>query len=121
MAASSEHPQADFPPLTDTYLIVNAADGMEPGAYYYNRHARAFELLKAGNFRGEAGYLCLEQPLGMDCSALVVYMADLERTLQARWGIAAMATRISRRGFLAGVRISRRIRWAAARRAYLLR
>jgi SagB-type dehydrogenase family enzyme len=83
MAASSEHPQADFPPLTDTYLIVNAADGLEPGAYYYDRRARAFELLKAGNFRGEAGYLCLEQPLGMECSALVVYMADLERALAA--------------------------------------
>ena len=83
MAASSEHPQADFPALTDTYLIVNAADGLEPGAYYYNRNARAFELLKAGNFRGEAGYLCLEQPLGMDCSALIVYMADLERALRA--------------------------------------
>jgi SagB-type dehydrogenase family enzyme len=83
MAASSEHPQADFPALTDTYLIVNAADGIEPGAYHYNRDARAFELLKAGNFRGEAGYLCLEQPLGMDCSALVVYMADLERALNA--------------------------------------
>ena len=83
MAASSEHPQADFPPLTDTYLIVNAATGMEPGAYYYDRHARAFELLKPGNFRGEAGYLCLEQPLGMDCSALIVYMADLERALHA--------------------------------------
>jgi SagB-type dehydrogenase family enzyme len=83
MAASSEHPQADFPPLTDTYLIVNAADGMEPGAYFYDRRARAFELLKAGNYRGEAGYLCLEQPLGMDCSALVVYKADLERALSA--------------------------------------
>ncbi|HZC46579.1 MAG TPA: SagB/ThcOx family dehydrogenase [Candidatus Acidoferrum sp.] len=83
MAASSEHPQADFPPLTDTYLIVNAADGLEQGAYYYDRRARAFERLKAGNFRGEAGYLCLEQPLGMDCSALVVYMADLERALGA--------------------------------------
>jgi SagB-type dehydrogenase family enzyme len=83
MAASSEHPQADFPPLTDTYLIVNAAEGMEPGAYFYDRQARGFELLKAGNFRGEAGYLCLEQPLGMDCSALVVYMADLERALSA--------------------------------------
>ncbi len=82
MAASSEHPQADFPPLTETYLIVNATDAMEPGAYYYNRRARAFEMLKAGNFRGEAGYLCLEQTLGMDCSALVVYMADLERTLR---------------------------------------
>lgn len=83
MAASSEHPQADFPPLTHTYLIVNAATGLEPGAYYYDRDARAFELLKAGSFRGEAGYLCLEQPLGMDCSALVVYMAELERALGA--------------------------------------
>jgi SagB-type dehydrogenase family enzyme len=83
MAASSEHPQADFPALTDTYVIVNAADGLEPGAYYYDRPARAFELLKAGNFRSEAGYLCLEQPLGMHCSALLVYMADLERVLRA--------------------------------------
>ncbi|MGH7815248.1 MAG: SagB/ThcOx family dehydrogenase [Candidatus Binataceae bacterium] len=83
MAASSDRPRADLPRLTDTYLIVNAADGLEPGAYYYNRAARGFELLKAGNFRAEAGYLCLEQPLGMDCSALVVYMADLERALRA--------------------------------------
>jgi len=83
MAASSEHPRADFPPVTDTYLIVNAVSEMESGAYYYNRIERAFELLKAGDFRGEAGYLCLEQPLGMDCSALVVYMTDLERVLEA--------------------------------------
>ncbi|HEY6418154.1 MAG TPA: SagB/ThcOx family dehydrogenase [Candidatus Binataceae bacterium] len=83
LAASSAHPHVDFPRLTDTYLIVNAIDGMQPGAYYYARDARAFELLKAGDFRGEAGYLCLEQPLGMDCSALLVYMADLERALGA--------------------------------------
>ena len=83
MAASSAHPRADFPRLTDTYLIVNAVSEMESGAYYYNRVERAFELLKAGEFRGEAGYLCLEQPLGMDCSALVVYMTDLERVLDA--------------------------------------
>jgi hypothetical protein len=56
---------------------------MELGAYYYHRRERTFELLKQGNFRGEAGYLCLEQPLGMDCSALVVYTADLERVLGA--------------------------------------
>ena len=83
MAASSAHPRADFPRLTDTYLIVNAVEGLEAGAYYYNRQAGGFELLKAGNFRGEAGYLCLEQPLGMDSSALVVYMTDLERALGA--------------------------------------
>ncbi|MGH7864210.1 MAG: SagB family peptide dehydrogenase, partial [Candidatus Binataceae bacterium] len=83
LAASSGHPRADFPRLTDTYLIVNAVDGLRSGAYFYHRSANAFELLKAGSFRSEAGYLCLEQPLGMDCSALIVYMADLERALAA--------------------------------------
>jgi SagB-type dehydrogenase family enzyme len=83
LAASSDHPRADFPRLTDTYLIVNAVADMKSGAYYYNRRARAFEILKAGNFRREAGYLALEQPLAMDCSALIVYMADLERALAA--------------------------------------
>jgi SagB-type dehydrogenase family enzyme len=83
MGASSRHPRADFPRLTDTYLIVNAVAEMEPGAYCYHRASGAFELIKAGDFRAEAGYLCLEQPLGMDCSALIVYMADLERALAA--------------------------------------
>lgn len=80
---ASGHPRVDFPPLTQTYLIVNAVDGLDAGAYHYRRDSRAFELLKRGDFRGEAGYLCLEQPLGQDCSALIVYMADLERATQA--------------------------------------
>ena len=75
--------RADFAPIIDVYLIVNAVDRMTPGAYFFDREARAFELIRAGEFRGEAGYLCLEQPLGMDCSALIVYMADLERALAA--------------------------------------
>jgi SagB-type dehydrogenase family enzyme len=83
MGASSRHVRSDFPCLTDTYLIVNAVDEMEPGAYYFHREAAGFELIRPGDFRAEAGYLCLEQPLGMDCSALIVYMADLERTLGA--------------------------------------
>jgi SagB-type dehydrogenase family enzyme len=83
MAVSRLHPRADFPRLTDTYLVVNAVDGMEPGAYHYRRESGTFELLKAGDFRAEAGYLCLEQELGADCSALVIYMAELERVLGA--------------------------------------
>jgi SagB-type dehydrogenase family enzyme len=82
LAASARTQRADFPTITDIYLIVNAVEGMQPGAYYYRRDG-SLEVLKAGNFRAEAGYLCLEQPLGMDCSALIVYMADLERVLRA--------------------------------------
>ncbi len=80
---SSGHPRCDFAPLTDTYLIVNAVDGLAPGAYYYSRTRRALELLKAGDFRGNAGCLSLEQPLGADCSVLICYMADFNRLLGA--------------------------------------
>jgi SagB-type dehydrogenase family enzyme len=83
LSTSSAHANVDFPRLTDTYLIVNAIDDLAPGAYYFNREANSFVLLKPGNFRTEAGYLCLEQALGHDCSALIVYMADLERALEA--------------------------------------
>ncbi len=83
MGASSRHPRADFPRLIEPYLIVNAVDEMESGAYYYDREAAGFELIRPGDFRAEAGYLCLEQTLGMDCSVLLVYMADLERALTA--------------------------------------
>ena len=83
VSSARAHPRCDFPPLTDTYLIVNAVDGLEPGAYHYSRARRALELLKAGDFRGNAGYLCLEQPLGAECSALICYMADFDRLLDA--------------------------------------
>jgi SagB-type dehydrogenase family enzyme len=83
IAVSSIPLRADFPALTETYLILNAVEGMEPGAYYYRREAGRFDLLKPGAFRREAGYLCLEQPLGADASALICYMADLERVLGA--------------------------------------
>lgn len=85
MDLSSGHPHADFPRLTDTYLIVNAADGIKPGAYYYARERQSFDLLKEGDFRNNAGYLCLEQRLGADCSVLICYMANLQNVLRA-WG-----------------------------------
>jgi SagB-type dehydrogenase family enzyme len=83
MATSRAPLHADFPSMVELYLIVNAVDGMEPGAYYYRREAGSFELLKSGDFRGEAGYLCLEQTLGSDCSALICYMTNLDRALEA--------------------------------------
>ena len=83
LASARVHPRADFPPLTDTYLIVNAVEGLASGAYHYRSESGDFELLVPGEFRAEAGYLCLEQRLGADCAALVAYMTDLERVLRA--------------------------------------
>ncbi|HLX38395.1 MAG TPA: SagB/ThcOx family dehydrogenase, partial [Candidatus Binataceae bacterium] len=83
LTASSGHRELDFPRLVDIYVIVNAVYEFATGAYFFDRDSKAFELLKAGDFRKVAGYLCLEQMLGYDCSALIVYMSDLERTLMA--------------------------------------
>jgi SagB-type dehydrogenase family enzyme len=68
--------------LNDPYLIVNAVDGLPPGAYVYQRAARALELLKEGDFRREAGYLGLGQVIPADCSVNVYFLADLHRVFE---------------------------------------
>jgi SagB-type dehydrogenase family enzyme len=83
LATSNFAASRDCAGLSETYLIVNAIDGLAPGVYYYRRDTGTFELLKEGDFRPQAGYLSLEQPLGADCSVLIVYMSELERTLQS--------------------------------------
>jgi SagB-type dehydrogenase family enzyme len=97
---------ADFlyPPgtqLNDLYLIVNAVEGLEPGAYVYHREQRALELLKAGKFRNEAGYLGLEQQLPADAAADVFLLADLQPTLQ-RFGNRGYRTAQLEAGILSG-------------------
>ena len=73
---------ADFlgaagPHLNQIYLIVHAVDGLEPGAYALDRDWRAIEMIKAGEFRREAGYLGLEQALPAEAAATIFFIADL--------------------------------------------
>jgi len=75
---------ADVPQgLVDLYLIVNAVEGVAPGAYAYRRDAHALELVKAGELRRESAYLCLEQPLGGDAAAVIYFLAPLDDVLGA--------------------------------------
>ncbi len=79
--ASSAPVSSDVPPMVHTYLIINAVERLEPGAFYHDQRKHALERLRTGDLRAEAGYLCLEQPLGSDCAALLIYMASLEKAL----------------------------------------
>jgi SagB-type dehydrogenase family enzyme len=63
------------------YVIVNAVDGLEPGAYYYRRNDGTLEMLKPGDFRAAATYLDLGQALAGDASAAIFMMADLNSIL----------------------------------------
>jgi SagB-type dehydrogenase family enzyme len=71
--------------LLDTYLIVNAVEDLPTGAFYFSPSEQALELLKEGSFRREAGYLCLEQGLGIEASVVVFFLTDLDRILD-RYG-----------------------------------
>ncbi len=67
--------------LVDLYLIINEVTGVPPGAYHLRVARTEFKHLKEGDFRQWAGYLGLEQALPADASAVVFFLADLERVL----------------------------------------
>jgi len=69
----------------DLYVNVHAVDGVQPGAYAYDRGSRALILLHAGDVRRTSAFLCLEQALGGTSSATVFFLSDLGRVL-TRWG-----------------------------------
>ena len=71
--------------LNELYLIVNAVDGLESGAYVFHRERSSLELLREGDFRREAGYLGLGQDLPADASANVFCLANLAPILE-RYG-----------------------------------
>jgi SagB-type dehydrogenase family enzyme len=71
--------------LNDLYLIVNAVEDLPSGAYVFRRQQRALELLKAGDFRRDAGYLGLGQEIPADCSVNIYFLVDLHRVLE-RYG-----------------------------------
>ena len=68
--------------LQDLYLIVNAVEDLPAGAYYFSPQDQGLYQLREGNFRHEAGHLGFEQAIPHDASAVVFFMADLERILE---------------------------------------
>jgi len=67
--------------LVEPYLIANEVQGLDPGAYVFRDGE--LRLMERGDFRQEAGFLCLEQELGATAAATHFLMTDLPRTLDA--------------------------------------
>ncbi|GBC69434.1 hypothetical protein HRbin01_01132 [archaeon HR01] len=86
LACCSGPINADFLPPRSSYIsiyfIANNVEGLRPGAYFFNRVTGELELLKPGEFRRVAGYLCLEQALGADASAVFFLMTPLSKVLE---------------------------------------
>jgi SagB-type dehydrogenase family enzyme len=63
------------------FLIANEVEGAGPGAYAFEEGE--LRLLRRGEFRAHAGFLCLEQPLGAEAAATHFLLADLDGILAA--------------------------------------
>jgi len=61
----------------DIYMIVNNVDGLQRGAYFFNRSHISIEQLKNRVPTNMSGYLCLEQSLFSDASVVFFLMTDL--------------------------------------------
>jgi SagB-type dehydrogenase family enzyme len=68
--------------LIDVHLIANAVEGLSPGAYFFNRTKGHVEQLREGQMRRMSAYLCLEQPLFGDASAMLFLMTRLQEVLE---------------------------------------
>ncbi|MCX8200918.1 MAG: SagB/ThcOx family dehydrogenase [Candidatus Caldarchaeum sp.] len=69
----------DFGSYTAYFIIVNAVENTAPGAYRYS--GGQLVPLKKGEFRRISGFLCLEQELGEDGSAVFFIMTPLMEIL----------------------------------------
>src|SRR5262249_48423166 len=67
--------------LTDIYMSIHAVAGVDPGSYRYHREGHALEPLHAGDFRRQAAFLCLEQPLGGDAAVTLFFLSRLDARL----------------------------------------
>jgi SagB-type dehydrogenase family enzyme len=82
-AATRPVPADGLDGLVDLYVIVNAVDGIAPGAYAY-WPGRGLESVRQGDFRREAAYLTLEQAIGGDAAVTMFFLAPLDAILAAR-------------------------------------
>jgi SagB-type dehydrogenase family enzyme len=65
----------------DTYLIANDVEGLQTGAYFFDRYEETFEKLERRASRNLSAYLCLGQSLFGDASVVFFLMADLNFVL----------------------------------------
>ena len=71
--------------LVRPYWVAHIIAGMDSGIYYYDPATDGLACLTRGNFHKQSGWLCVEQKICSQASAVCFLMADL-RTLTASAG-----------------------------------
>lgn len=66
----------------ETYLLVRAVEGIEPGIYHFRPHAFDLEFLKKGDLARDVAEAALGQQMVMTAQATFIWTALVERS---RW------------------------------------
>lgn len=74
-------------------VMAAALERLPTGIHDYRPGGR-FRLRREGQFRGEAGYLCLEQRLGADAASVTILFADPDLALGSLGGRGYAATQL---------------------------
>ncbi|MGC1931164.1 MAG: SagB/ThcOx family dehydrogenase, partial [Candidatus Nitrosopolaris sp.] len=67
----------------DIYFIANDVEGLDVGAYFFDRYNESLQQLKSTVSRDVSGYLCLGQSLFSDASVVFFLMTDLNKMLDS--------------------------------------
>jgi SagB-type dehydrogenase family enzyme len=80
LANAALPPDSDWgAPVSRPYVIVNAVDGLDSGAYVYE--GGALQPLRVGDYRAIAGHLDLDQELAEDAAVNIYMLADLRAVI----------------------------------------
>lgn len=78
-------PRLLAPELLETYVAVNAVEGLDPGCYHYDPVRRELRQVRFTGLSMEIEYLCLGQELGGKAAAVVIHTTNLPNAI-ARYG-----------------------------------
>lgn len=64
----------------ETYLVIHAVEGIDPGVYHYAVERHALDQLRIGDFRAEIAQAALDQPIAAQANVVFVWTAVLARS-----------------------------------------
>jgi SagB-type dehydrogenase family enzyme len=82
---------ADFPSLSQVFVIVNNVEGLPAGLYRFDTQANRLPRLKRENFRTQAAHLALDQAAAAEAAINIYFVANMDDVL----------TRLGERGYRA--------------------
>ena len=64
----------------ETYLVVHAVEGIEPGVYHYGVERHELDQLKTGDFRTDIARVALDQEIAAWANVVFIWTAAFERS-----------------------------------------